>query len=517
MIKYFHASIKDPFSFIAVIFFFTNAYTFQDSLYTQIPSTALESDKIVASVGPINITVEEFYNSYEYGPAFVKRKKDSKKRHLNYMINEKLLTLDGYSRGVDKNDDVESILSDFENDISTEEMFIEDIFNKIEMSEEEIDTIITQKQLELDIRWLYAETGDELNKFINALASGISFDSLCNLQFKDSIYLDDRSMKINRFQLGKKNPELAVIIDTLPVGQVSEPTKAIDGWYIFILDNIIQNVILTESELMRLQQESINALKKKKMDQISDKYVNQLLLAKDPVIKRQSFNVLRSYIGTYTLEQGLYDDWELPEKLDAALNELQVTKDNVGQSVLVVMNEGNVTLEQFLKWYQNRSQYITLNKNDLQSFSKSLENLIWRMLRDKLLSEKAYERNFHRTMSFKKQTKWWKDKIVYSAVKKDIIESVDLEKGEIRYNSIDSLDVDNNKEKINTEITRRLLFKLNELKKEYEININEDVLEKIYVTEENNPKAIDFYTVKKGGLIPRTPYPTIDFEWINWE
>ncbi len=502
---------------IAFSFVSNLTYPFQDSLQTEDTPFEFNKDEIVASIGPTNISAEEFFYSYEYGPAFVKRKKDSKKRHLNYMINEKLLALDGYSRGVDKNDDVESILRDFENDISTEEMFVEDILNKIEISEEEIDTLITQKQLELDIRWLYAETGDELNKFIDALASGISFESLYNLQFKDSIYLDDRSMKINRFQLGKKNPELAVIIDTLPVGQVSEPTKAVDGWYIFILDNIIQNVILTENESMRLQQESLNALKKKKMDQISDKYVNQLLLAKDPVIKRQSFNVLRSYIGTYTLEQELYDDWELPEKLDASLNELQVAKDNVGQSVLVVMNEGNVTLEEFLKWYRNRSQYIKLDKNDLQSFSKSLENLIWRMLRDKLLSEKAYERNFHQTESFKKQTNWWGDKIVYSAIKKEIVESVDLEKEEARYNSSESIDVKSNEEKINTEITRRLLLKLNELKKEYEININEDVLEKIYVSEENNPKAIDFYTVKKGGLIPRIPYPTIDFEWINWE
>lgn len=433
------------------------------------------------------------------------------------MINEKLLALDGYSRGVDKNDDVESILRDFENDIATEEMFIEDIFNKIEMSEEEIDTLITQKQLELDIRWLYAETDGELNKFIDALASGISFDSLYYLQFKDSIYLDDRRMKINRFQLGKKNPELAVRIDTLSVGQVSEPIKAVDGWYIFILDNIMQNVILTESELMRLQQESINALKKKKMDQISDIYVNQLLLAQDPVIKRQSFNVLRSYIGMYTLEQKLYGDWELSGKLDAALNELQVTKDNVGQSVLVVMNEGNVTLKEFLNWYRNRSQYIKLNKNDLQSFSKSLENLIWRMLRDKLLSEKAYERNFHHTESIKKQTQWWRDKIVYSAVKREIIESVSMEQNELNFNPSDSLKSESKDEMIRLNINRRLWNRINKLKNNYDIKINDGVLEKIKVSEQNNPKAIDFYTVKKDGLIPRTPYPTIDFEWINWE
>jgi hypothetical protein len=517
LIKYFLLSIKDLLSFIAVIFFFTNAYPFQDSLYTQIPSTALESDKIVASVGPINITVEEFYNSYEFGPAFVKRKKDSKKRYLNYMINEKLLALDGYSRGVDKNDDVESILSDFENDIATEEMFVEDILSKVEISDDEIHTVKIQKQLELDIRWLYAENDGELNKINDALASGVAFDSLYNLQLKDSIYLDDRSMRINRFQLGKKNSELAEILDTLPVGKFSEPVEAIDGWYIFILDNIMQNAILTESELMRLQQESINALKKKKMDQISDRYVNQLLLTRDPVIKRQCFNVLRSYLGNYILTKELYDEWELSGKLDVALNELQVTKDNVGQSVLVVMNEGNVTLTEFLNWYQNRSQYIKLNKYDLQSFSKSLENLIWRMLRDKLLSEKAYERNFQHTESFKKQTQWWRDKIVYSSVKREIIESASLEQNELNFNPSDSLKSESKDEMIRLNINRRLWNRINKLKNTYDIKINDDVLEKIKVSEQNNPKAIDFYTVKKGGLIPRTPYPTIDFEWINWE
>ena len=139
------------------------------------------------------------------------------------------------------------------------------------------------------------------------------------------------------------------------------------------------------------------------------------------------------------------------------------------------------------------------------------------MTRDKLLTGQAYERNFQKTESVIKQSKWWKDKIVYSAVKKDIVESVELKEEEVRYNSSESLDVKSNEEKINTEITRRLLLKLNELKREYEININEDVLEKINVSEEHNPRAIDFYTVKKGGLIPRTPYPTIDFDWINWE
>ncbi len=253
------------------------------------------------------------------------------------------------------------------------------------------------------------------------------------------------------------------------------------------------------------------------MDQLSDEYVNQLLLEKDPLIKIQSFNLLRSYIGLYTLSKEKYNLWNLSDKLNQALDELNVTKENIGQITLVEMKDEVINIDQYLNWHKNRSQYIKFNKTNLQSFSSSVESLVWRMVRDKLLTGQAYERNFQQTESVIKQSKWWKDKIVYSAVKKEIVESVELREEEVRNNSLESLDVKSNEEKINTEITRRLLLKLNKLKREYEININEDVLEKINVSEENNPKAIDFYTVKKGGLIPRTPYPTIDFEWINWE
>ncbi len=508
---------KNKYSLLLLILYLGTSYPFQDSLKSQAPANNLILDEIVASIGPIIITAEEFSNSYEFGPAFVKRKKDSKNRYLKYMIYEKLLTLDGYSRNIDKEEEISSLIKDFESDLATEEMFKDDILNKIEISEKEIDTIVTQKQLELEIRWLFVESEEQLKSSTNALQSEVKFDSLYQLQFEDSIYLDDRSMQINRYQLGKKNPELAEIIDTLPIGQVSVPIKANDGWYIFKIHNVWQNIITTETEMIRLRKESINWLKKKKMDQLSDEYVNQLLLEKDPLIKIQSFNLLRSYIGLYNLSKEKYNLWNLSDKLNQSLDELNVTKENIGQTILVETNDGTILLKDFLVWYRNRSQYIKFNKTNLQSFSSSVESLVWRMVRDKLLTGQAYERNYHTTESFTKQAKWWKDKIVYSAVKKEIEESVALEEEEVKYNSLERIDVKSNEEKMNTEITRRLFLKLNKLKSEYEININEDVLEKINVSEESNPKAIDFYTVKKGGLIPRTPYPTIDFDWINWE
>ncbi len=92
-----------------------------------------------------------------------------------------------------------------------------------------------------------------------------------------------------------------------------------------------------------------------------------------------------------------------------------------------------------------------------------------------------------------------------------------MEQNELNLNTSDSLESGSKDEMTRLKINRRLWNRINKLKNTYDIKINEDILEKVEVSEENNPKAIDFYTVKKGGLIPRTPYPTIDFEWINWE
>jgi len=49
------------------------------------------------------------------------------------------------------------------------------------------------------------------------------------------------------------------------------------------------------------------------------------------------------------------------------------------------------------------------------------------MVRDKLLSERAYARKYNRTKEYIKQVKWWKDKIVYSAERNAIEKSVLLQ------------------------------------------------------------------------------------------
>src|SRR5690606_14874747 len=120
-----------------------------------------------------------------------------------------------------------------------------------------------------------------------------------------------------------------------------------------------------------------------------------------------------------------------------------------------------------------------------------------------------------KTESVIKQTGWWKDKIVSAIVKNEIAGSIGVENNEIKTGRTSENETASVKAR--DDYTAKLLRKILLLKQKYSIVINEDALDKIPVSVENNPRAVEFYTVKKGGLIPRTPYPTIDYDWVSWE
>lgn len=62
----------------------------------------------------------------------------------------------------------------------------------------------------------------------------------------------------------------------------------------------------------------------------------------------------------------------------------------------------------------------------------------------------------------------------------------------------------------------KMMRQVLKLKQKYKIEINDNVLQNLKVEDEENPKLIDMFIVKKGGLLPRQPYPTIDWEWQQW-
>jgi parvulin-like peptidyl-prolyl isomerase len=488
---------------------------YSQSLFFENDENSKIINDIVAIVGDSKITVEEFIYSYEYGPAFAKRTENSKMTHLKYMINEKLLAIDGFQTGIIDSVRADEVYGDIESDLAAEEMFKKEIADKIEIKEDEVEKVIKKKLLEYHLRWLYVSDENKLNDYIRTVKEVNTFDSLFSEQLNDSVDINDRQLKSSLFSIYMKNPLFARIIDTLKTGIVSDPIHTDDGWYIVRIDNILENLITSETEYTKLRSESVNAITKSKMDQLSDQYVRQLFSEEDPVIKRSGFNVLRSYLGKFILTKEKYSEWDLDNKLTTALNNLGLKKeDKYAGLTLVECKNLHIPIEDFLVWYKNREQYLKTDKNDLTAYSKSLEEMVWLMVRDKLLADRAYRKGYNKADWVIKQAGWWKDKITYSLYRNALENSVTLD---VKEQHLKTDDDKSKSEIMDEELTKKLLRKVLQLKQKHKISINEDILKKVQVSSENDKRAIEMFIVKRGNLIPRPAYPTIDNDWAGWE
>ncbi|MGE5351444.1 MAG: peptidylprolyl isomerase [Acidobacteriota bacterium] len=488
---------------------------------------------VVAKVGNIQITAQEFLTSYEFGPAFLKREKNSLRRYLDFMIYEKLLALDGYSKGLDKSEDVKMMLSDIEGDLATEELYRNDIWNNISVSQREIEEGVKKELVELELKWIYKPSFEDIKEDYQKILSGTSFDTLFNRQFRMGAKYEDRYLKTTAFSLKKKNPLLSAIVDTMKPGGVTPPVKTPDGCYILKLDNKWKSMITTESEMEKLKYEVNRAILKEKADSMSDKYVQSLMLRENPVIKREAFNILKAYLINKFLSPETYKEWN-PEKNIIAdypnFNPSDITP--YEKLVLVEKNNGSLTIRDFIKWYTTREPYINFDKSSHKAFFSFMQNIVWRMVRDNVLTRLAFSHGFENSGDVKLQKKWWKDKLVYSKMKLDIASSIKIDDGKMkefydnyrhRYKDeqgnlkpYDEVKDEVKRDLYSYEYIRKVANRVLGLKEKIPVNVNEEALNRLPVTDKEDPGAIDVYSVKNGGTFLRQAYPVIDYEWQYW-
>jgi hypothetical protein len=490
-------------------------------------------DKVtVASVGPWKISASEFMLSYEYGPAFVKRDKDSRRHYLTFMAYEKLLALDARDRNLTSWPDLQRQVEEIEADLATQELYKDDVLPKVNVGDSQIAYGVAQDRVHLTVRWIFTSTAEGIDEQVRMMKAGVAFDSLYALQLRGGVKPEDRGLETTRFSLRMKNPPFASVVDTMHAGTVSLPIHGPDGWYVVKVDDVWGNPIITQSEEAKMREDITRSLTQHLADSLSDDYVQRIIVTQHPIIVRETFNAIQAYLGRKFLTKEKFDEWGLANRKGAGELEDVSKVDKIESRVLVQMKKKDLNVRTFLDWYRLREPYIKLTLTSQQGFFQSLEGIVWRMVRDRLLTDKAFERRLQNRTSVRKQKEWWEEKFLYLANKNRIADAIkDSLPALRRYyeenarNFSDTSGVvkpfedvreDVWREYYSFELTKRLLHEILRLKQKYGVAINEDALKKVVLDSENDPKAIDVYTVKKGGIYPRTAFPTIDYDWQSW-
>jgi len=488
---------------------------------------------IVATVGNVTITAQEFLLNYEFGPAFPKRRNNSKLQYLNFMINEKLLALEGYARGLHKTQRTRDALAEIEGDLASEELYKNDVATTVVVTDQDIVNGIRNKRSTLALKWIFSSTETGIATYQQLLKEGASFDSVFALQLRDSVSAEDRALRTTRFDLAMTNPVLAGILDSLAVGTVSLPIHVDDGWYIVRITGSQTSPIMTQTEEERLREDVHRAIVQRKSDRLSDQYVNQIILDSKPTIERRAFDILQTYLAKNIVPSGQFAQWDMAGLLMKKWGPVDFTDiEPFKRQAIVTYLHGKLTIADFLRWYDARSTALHLAVSSPQSFFASLEGFVWRMVRDKLLVQRAFKKRLQFGAAVQKQKKWWEEKLLYEAEKSMIGDSIPMDSsilktyygnhqrdyrdgtGSIRPYSDASEDV--RRAYYSSALSERMLHRILALKARYDVAIYETALENLAPESQNQPGAIDVYAVKKGGTFPRPAFPSIDYGWQSW-
>jgi hypothetical protein len=208
-------------------------------------------------------------------------------------------------------------------------------------------------------------------------------------------------------------------------------------------------------------------------------------------------------------------------------------RDDREQDTLVTMHGGIFRISEYMQWYRGREYNIRFSKRSREGFTSSVEQMVWRMVRDRLLMARAVRRNLHSLPAVVDQRKWWEEKALYEFEKETLASGIHMTDSllESYYEQhsrefVDSLGgvrpfslVKDDVARLAHEsaLTAKMLRRVLELKRKYPVAIMNDVLSKLPVDDEHQPKAIDLYVGKNGGTFPRPAFPTIDVLWRTWE
>jgi hypothetical protein len=481
---------------------------------------------VVAHVGPGAITVREFLDNYEFGPAFVKRTANPMESHLQYMINENLIALDGYAHSVDTSVSLMRMMKEIEDDILVTSWYRHSLVPLAVVDSAMIESGVAQSAIDVDYRYLFTRNETRIREVRDEIDHGRSFDSLWASCRKDPEFTSQEE-STNYFTLSQHKPRVAEAVARLTPGARSDIVRAGDGWFLVRLNHASKDMFMTSSRYAEMQSKVKEYYTKRILDSLTLVFLRKVLEDCPPTISGEALRKLFSafppaHEGTKLVIQHGGGLTELAGKDLTVLAE-------PGNDVMVSSGCDRFTMREFLAWYAYRNSGFDFSRANASSVARVRE-MLFTMVRDKRLIGIARDKGFGKDQEDLIELREWKDKLTYWKRRTGVLGNLAPSEDEVdqfysanrqRYERDAQgipLPLDRGKEKAKGDLIRskfslQMTSYLNALKRQYPITIDREILKRIRVSDEGLSKKIDVMVLKKGGTLPRQAFPTIDHEW----
>jgi len=481
---------------------------------------------VVAKVGDQSITVAEFRRNYEFGLPHLKRDPDRKKSYLDFMIKEKVLSLEGYKLGLERSASVQKQERDLTKELLIEELFRREVNDKIQITPEEIKEAINRSKVTFKLRYWFEPNADFANRVYQAMHErGYSAVVEDILKSNPEVHLKLKDFETDYISWLDVSDKVLDAIKDLPAGAISAPVEMDGNYFIFQVEDVRRNAV-TENEYKSQAESFRKILFYRKLPQEAGRYVSEFMTPKNVVTKGPAFHKLGSALAEWKAKKekdniSFANAIAKAQEGDGPLLDLQNSLDET----LVTFAGGQWSIEDFLKDFDPKS--IKAEPDDRNGVLNDLNQQIALHIRDSFLLKEAKKKGLLKSPNVQKELQDWRDKWVYEECRRLYNEGLKVSEAEardyfahfqdrykIRWNDDPTFEEFHKQAQRDAYIQRAktiLNQKVDSLATYFPIQINKAVLDTITTNESQKSRWMSLQVFKRSSN--RLAVPMVDPAW----
>ncbi len=410
-----------------------------------------EDDKIIAEIGSIKITVGEFTKRYEMVPHIGRhikgREEYLKNKTLYSIIAEKLWALEAEELGFDSTDVMQFTFKNVKDMNLRDALYRQQILDKVVVLPETIYEAKRRAIYFLNTKFIHSTDEAEIYALSTIINNGASFDSLLVLR-------PEYEMQKNNFyqvHYGQMAEHAEDVLYNLKLYQVSTPIKSPEGWYLFKLYSI-ENEIITNAKQAKNMEKNVKRITQARANEnVYQKYYKSFFPGKKVTTDGELFWSLSNKIITALNIRRELDKIKIGESVRLTPKDFQQIKQKFGVDSLAMpfinIENSPISLKQFLYSFAFEGFYTSVT--DANQIRAQLNSRVRRYIELEFLATEAKEKGMENLPEVKEDIQMWRDNYLSTLYKQTLFDSSNVSDREVEEYYANSKSISNSQTMIN--------------------------------------------------------------------
>lgn len=413
-------------------------FLFNLFLFVIISSTSVfaqyEDDKIVAEIGPIKITVSEFKKRYEMVPQIGRHMKGREERlkaeTLYSIIAEKLWALESENLGFDSTEIMQLSFQSIKDMNLRDALYRKEIMNKVVISPETLAEAKRKALYYLNTKFIHSMDETEINNISAKIKNGASFDSI---MVKRPEY-DLQKTVFYQIHFGQMAELAEDTLFNLKLYEVSNPIKSPEGFYIFKLYSIENEIIENERQANNMIKNVNRVVEARANDNVYQKYYKSFFPGRKVETDGELFWSLSNKLIEKLKLRGELDKVKPGESIFLDSEDFMSIKNEFGNDSLALpfihLQNNPISLKQFLYSFAFEGFYSSFT--DPNKIRAQLNSRVKRFIELEFLKEEAKQKGLENLPEVKEDIQMWRDNYLATLYKKTLFDSSKVSDDEIK-------------------------------------------------------------------------------------